>query len=98
MSHQSLNAEIHWGKQSNIQKLPEDVVEDGRLGIAVEDLCDEAEDEVVGASPPLRVVLSDKRDPWKSPFDMPVTEEDATLEFKPGRKQKMSPINLKLKP
>ncbi len=68
-------------------ELPDDVADEGLLVIAVEDRCDEAEDEVVGASPPLSVVLSDNRDPWKRPFDMPVTEEDATLEFKPVQKQ-----------
>ena len=52
---------------------------------ATDDRCDDADehDVVIGNSPPLNVVLKDNKEPWKGPFDMPATEEDAALEFKP---------------
>ena len=54
---------------------------------ATEERCDDADDAddvVIGKSPPLNVVLKDNREPWKGPLDMPATEEEAALEFKPG--------------
>jgi hypothetical protein len=73
-----------------IENSPEEVADDDLRWTAVDDLCDDDVTDdavvVVAASPPLRVVLSDRREPWNGRWAprSPAMTEEATLEFRPG--------------